>query len=106
MVRFQLATASAIEAQAISKDVKHPQAAKLYEQAQDEFAAVAAIDCEQAEQAAQYALNLRFLRLADKIPLEAINDFEGCFLKGRFELGVLYDLSAKAAAAKTPAERD
>jgi hypothetical protein len=106
VVRFQLASASAVEAQALSKDVKHPQASKLYEQAQDEFTGVAAIDSEYAEQAGQYALNLRFLRLADKIPLDSINDFEGCFLKGRYELGVLNDLMAKVAAAKTPAERD
>lgn len=105
MVRFHLASALAVEAQGISKDPNHAEAAKLYDQAQVEFAAVALLDSELAGKADQFALNLRLLRLGDKTPLEKISDFDGCFLKGRLEMSRLQETSAKLAKAKDDGER-
>jgi hypothetical protein len=99
IVRYQLASALAIEAQLVSKDVNHPEAGKLYDLAQQEFAAVALLDSDQAEKAGEYALNLRFLRIGSKTPLDSLKDFESCFLRARFEMGQLQEVSAKLAQA-------
>jgi hypothetical protein len=99
IVRYQLASALAIEAQQVSKDVQHPEAGKLYDLAQQEFAAVALLGSDQAEKAGEYALNLRFLRIGSKTPLESLKDFESCFVRARFEMAQLQDVSAKLAQA-------
>jgi hypothetical protein len=105
IVRFQLASTYAIEAQLISKDVNHPEAGKLYDFAQQEFAAVAELDGDLADKAREYALNLRFLRVGPGTPLDTLKDFDSCFLRGRYEMGRLQDVSTKLTLAKTDSER-
>jgi hypothetical protein len=105
IVRFQLAMVHAIEAQLISKDVHHPEAGKLYDQAQQEFAAVASLETDLAEKAEEYALNLRFLRIGGTTPLADLKDFEECYLRVRHERAQLQDLSVRLGQTRTDADR-
>jgi hypothetical protein len=105
VVRFKLASALAAEAQAIDKDALQPEAARLVEAAIKEFDAVAGLESDLADRAAEFALSLRGLRINDKTPLESLTDFDGCFLKGRLELAGLNELTTKLAKAK-PEERE
>lgn len=106
LVRYQLATAYYLAAQAISKDLQNPEAGKLYDKAQQEFAAVGLLDSELSTRSMDLALNLRFQRIGEKTPLSSINDFDGCYLKGRYEMGRLQEIQARQANAKTKEERD
>jgi hypothetical protein len=106
LVRYYLATSYVLAAQGISKDVHHPEAAKLYDLAQREFAAVALLDSEYAERAEEYGLNVRFMQIGEKTPLESLKNFDDCYLKGRYEMGLLQDLTARQAKAKTQEQRD
>jgi hypothetical protein len=105
LVRYHLASALVLAAQAISKDVHHPEAGKFYEQARHEFADVALLDSEFAPQAREYALNLRFLFIGEKTPLEQLTNFDDCFLKGRHELARYQEIAGRQAKAKTAEER-
>ncbi|HWY86811.1 MAG TPA: hypothetical protein VNX28_08800 [Gemmataceae bacterium] len=101
-VRFELAQAMFLEAQAMAKDGKGaPSAAAMaiLSQAQKHFTAIGESDSSFAEKAKGYNVNISVIKLGEGTTAADLKDFENCYLKAQVEIFKMRKVAAELANA-------
>lgn len=108
-VRFELGQAYYQEAMILNdpkKKDKSKAAAAKFNQAQKVFASLAESDGEFAEEANQINLSISFALMGSGTPVDQLNNFEDCYLKGHYELYQLKKLAGKDAEETEKLKRE